>query len=135
MEKCRQMWRDGKNPKLKVIGDISCDIQGAIECTVRASDSSNPLYVYDPDTDQSVDGVEGHGPVMMAIDILPSEIPRESSEHFSSVLKQFVPSLVNADYSLPFENLNLPPELRRAVILYHGELTPDYEYLRKFIPL
>ncbi len=135
VEKCRQMWGDGKNPKLKVIGDISCDIRGAIECTVKASDSSNPLYVYDPSSDQSIDGIEGHGPVMMAIDILPSEIPRESSEHFSSVLKQFVPALVNADYSLPFETLNLPRELRKAVIIYHGELTEDYDYLREFIAL
>ena len=102
---------------------------------MKASDSSDPLYVYDPDSDQSIEGIEGHGPVMMAIDILPSEIPRESSEHFSSVLKQFIPSLVNADYSLPFETLNLPQELRKAVILYRGELTPDYDYLRKFIAL
>ncbi|HAO22559.1 MAG TPA: hypothetical protein DCQ37_20125, partial [Desulfobacteraceae bacterium] len=74
-----------------------------------------------------------HGPVIMAIDILPSEIPRESSEYFSGVLKQFVPALVNADYSGSFEQLNLPPELKRAVILYKGKLTPDYEYIQTFL--
>ncbi len=133
IEKCRELWAAGKSPKLKVIGDISCDIDGAIQCTIKANDSEHPLYVYHPDTGEMSYGVEGHGPVIMAIDILPSEIPRESSEYFSGVLKQFVPALVNADYSGSFEQLNLPPELKRAVILYKGKLTPDYEYIQTFL--
>jgi saccharopine dehydrogenase (NAD+, L-lysine-forming) len=127
------MWQNSKNPKLKIIGDISCDIRGAVECTIKACDSSSPLYVYHPDTDSMTYGVEGCGPVIMAVDILPSEIPRESSEYFSNVLKQFVPALVNADYSASFENLNLPQELKRAVVLFHGKFTPEYEYIQKFI--
>lgn len=134
VEKCRELWADGRSPKLKVIGDISCDIEGAIQCTVKANDSEHPLYVYHPDTGEISYGVEGHGPVVMAIDILPSEIPRESSEYFSGVLKQFVPALMNADYSGSFDQLNLPPELRRAVILYKGKLTPAYEYIGKYLP-
>jgi alpha-aminoadipic semialdehyde synthase len=70
---------------------------------------------------------------MMAVEILPSEIPRESSIDFSRVLKQFLPHLTMADLSKRFAELDLPPELKRAVIVYRGELTPDYAYLNSFL--
>lgn len=132
LEKCREMWKAGA-PKLRVIGDISCDIGGAVECTVKSTEPGNPAYVYEPGSGRVADGFEGDGPVMMAVDILPTEMPRESSEYFSNVLKPFIPSFVNADYSVPLERLNIRPELKRALILYHGELTPDYEYIREFL--
>lgn len=132
LDRCRRMWQAGR-PKLRVIGDISCDIGGAVECTLKSTDPGNPVYVFEPATGKAIDGFKGDGPVMMAVDILPTEIPRESSEYFSSVLKPFITEFINADYSLPLERLNLPPELRRALILYRGELTPDYKYLEKFL--
>jgi alpha-aminoadipic semialdehyde synthase len=66
----------------------------------------------------------------MAVEILPSEIPRESSVDFSRVLRQLLPHLAAADLSRRFAELDLPPELKRAVIVYQGELTPDYAYLK-----
>ena len=132
LDQCRKLWRAGR-PKLRVIGDISCDIGGAVECTVKSTDPGNPVYVFEPATGQARDGFIGDGPVLMAVDILPTEIPRESSEYFSSVLKPFIPDFLNADYSLPLERLNLPPELKRALILYQGALTPEYSYLEKFL--
>jgi len=36
-------------------------------------------------------------------------------------------------HSAPFEELALPPEIKRAVIVYQGELTPDYVYLKKYV--
>ena len=74
-------------------------------------------------------GVEGKGPVVLAVDILPSELPREASEYFSEILEPFIPGIANADYTVPFEELTLPSEIARAMILYHGKLTPDYKYL------
>ncbi len=121
------------SPKLKVIGDISCDIEGAIEATVKCTDPDAPVFVYDVDKDEALDSFTGKGPLILAVDILPSELPREASIHFSHVLKGFIPHIASADYTVPFENLNLPPELKRAVIVYRGELTPDYKYLEKFI--
>jgi len=29
--------------------------------------------------------------------------------------------------------LDLPPEVKKAVILYHGKLTPDYKYINSFL--
>jgi alanine dehydrogenase len=120
-------------PRLQVIGDISCDVEGAIEVTVRSTEPDKPVFVYDPETGETKDGYEGQGPVVMAVDILPSELPRESSIDFSRVLKAYVPAIAKADFSVPFERLGLPPEIKRAVILHQGQLTPDYRYLERFL--
>ncbi|MFQ5605587.1 MAG: bifunctional lysine ketoglutarate reductase /saccharopine dehydrogenase family protein [bacterium] len=120
-------------PKLKVIGDISCDIEGSIQCTVKATDPGNPVYVYQPRDDRIEDSWQGTGPVVMAVDNLPCELAQESSEFFSKVLTPFVPQLAAADYRVQFENLPLPAELKRAMILHQGKLTPAFEYLSEFI--
>jgi alpha-aminoadipic semialdehyde synthase len=71
-----------------------------VECTVKATDSEEPVYVYDAAKDAALMGIEGNGPV-----------------------------IASADFRSPFDNCELPPEVRKAVILYRGELTPDYKYL------
>jgi alpha-aminoadipic semialdehyde synthase len=129
----KRLYGTAAPPRLRVIGDISCDIEGAIEGTVKSTEPGDPVFVYDPDQDRAIDGVEGRGPVIMAVDILPSELPRDASEYFSSVLMEYVPSIAQADYSVPFEELALPPEIKRAVIVYQGELTPNYRYIEKYL--
>ena len=120
-------------PRLKVIGDISCDIEGSVELTVRVTEPDHPCYVYLPERDSVRLGVEGNGPVIMAIDNLPCEIPRESSQYFSSVLRDMVVPLANAAWQVPFEKLDLPFYLKRAVIVHQGCLTPDYQYIHKHL--
>jgi alpha-aminoadipic semialdehyde synthase len=129
----RRSYSGEKPPRLRVIGDISCDVEGAIEVTVRSTEPGDPVFVYDPKTGESKPGYEGHGPVIMAVDILPSELPRESSIDFSRVLKAFIPAIAVADFSVSFDRLKLPPEIKRALILHQGRLTPAYQYLEKFL--
>jgi len=119
----------GGEPRLQVVGDISIDIEGAIELSVKATHPDRPCYVVDPVSGTVTDGVAGRGIVIMAVDNLPCELSRESSEHFSSILRDMVPDLARADWSRPFAELDLPPHLRAAVIAHRGELTPDYAYL------
>jgi alpha-aminoadipic semialdehyde synthase len=130
----RQLYRSQNQPRLRVIGDISCDMEGAVEATVRCTEPDDPIYVYDPFEDQATPGVAGTGPVILAVDILPSELPREASAYFSSILTEYVPAIAEADYSLPFHQLDLPSEIKRALIVHQGRLTPDYEYLEKHLP-
>ncbi len=118
---------------LEVIGDITCDVHGSIECTEKATEIEDPVFVYHPETDSFKMGFEGDGIAVMAVDILPSELPRESSEHFSAALKPFIKPLADADFSVGFEELNLPEDLKRATIVHKGELMDNYKYLRKFI--
>jgi saccharopine dehydrogenase (NAD+, L-lysine-forming) len=125
---------DGETqPRLRVIGDISCDVEGAIECTVKSTEPGDPVFVYDPLTGEVTDGYEGSGVVVMAVDILPSELPREASTDFSRILKPFLPAIAQCDFSLPFEECNLPAEIKRAVIAYRGQLTPDYRYIEEYL--
>jgi alpha-aminoadipic semialdehyde synthase len=129
----QHLYGQGNQPRLRVIGDISCDVEGAIECNVRFTTSENPIYVYEPSTGQTPDGWEGQGPVVLAVFNLPSELPLESSRDFGRVLLPFVPQLVGADFSVDFEHCQLPLAIKKAVIVYKGELTPKYRYLEKYL--
>jgi alanine dehydrogenase len=129
----KQAYGGEMSPRLKVIGDISCDVEGAIEVTIKTTEPGGPIFVYDPKTGQAKDGYQGQGPVVLAVDILPSELPRESSIDFSRVLKAYIPAIARADFTRPFEQLVLPPAIKRAVILHQGKLTPDYCYLERFL--
>ena len=124
-------------PRLQVLGDITCDIGGAIACTVRATEPDNPVYVWEPKTGATVDGVIGDGPVVMAVDNLPCEFPVEASEDFGRGLLPFVPSLIRAaDAGLTRSALDsgtLPEEIAQAVIVAGGELAPSYQYLAKAV--
>lgn len=122
-----------KKPRLRMISDISCDVGGAIECNVRCTEPGNPVYLFDPIRGSAVDGVKGDGVVVLAVDNLPGELPLESSTDFSLILKEFVPAIVNADYSLSFTKCKLPDPIRRAVIVYRGRLTPGFEYLSIYL--
>ncbi len=122
-----------KNMKLQIIGDISVDINGAIEITSKTTTTSNPVFVYNPLTDNISDNYKDDGIVVMAVDNLPCELPKESSIEFSNALFSFIPQIVKADYSTDFDSLDLPPEIKRAVILYHGRLTPNFRYISKFL--
>jgi alpha-aminoadipic semialdehyde synthase len=128
-EQLQTLYGSGSPPRLRVIGDLGCDVEGAIECTLKCTEPSDPVYVYQPQTGTIESGVEGNGPVVLAVDILPAELPREASEEFSDALARFLPALARADFNVPFSDLDLPPELLGAVIVHGGKLTPDFVYL------
>jgi alpha-aminoadipic semialdehyde synthase len=119
--------------KLHIIGDISVDINGAIEFTEKVTTPDSPVFVYDPISGDIMKGFSHNGIVVMAVDNLPCELPKESSEAFSNSLFNFIPSIAKADFSVDFDKLNVPAEIKKAVILYHGKLTPDYSYINKFL--
>jgi alanine dehydrogenase len=125
----KELYGGPEPPRLRVIGDITCDVKGSIESTVRATDIENPVFVYDPLNDRAEPGFKGVGPAVLAVYNLPAELPLESSTYFSGRLKEYVPALARADFEGAFAECGLPDVLKRAVILYRGGLTPDYAYL------
>jgi len=131
-EYIKKHWSE-PNRRLIAIGDISCDVGGAIEFTVRCTSAGEPAFTYSIKDDQAILGVRGDGPIIMAVDNLPCELPRESSTSFSKTLVDFIPILANANYNLPFAELNLPRELKDAIIVYQGTLTENYQYLKKHL--
>lgn len=129
----QKLYRQQTRPRLQVIGDITCDIDGSLECTIMATDSEKPVYVYHPEEHRAEFGFTGPGPVVLAVYNLPAELPVESSTFFSTHLKKYVPEVAMADYERAFADLQLDPVVKKAVIVYQGELTPDYKYLEKFL--
>jgi len=130
----KNFFKTSNNRRLKLIADISVDINGAIEFTEKTTSSDNPVFIYNPLTDKITDGYKGDGVIVLAVDNLPCEIPRESSQYFSEVLLRFIPDLMKADFKINnFEDLELPLEIKNAVILFKGRLTPNYSYINKFL--
>jgi len=129
----KDLYKTGKKQKLRVIGDITCDIEGSVELTVKSMTSRNPSFVYEPLTGSVIDGVKGDGPVILAVDKLPAELPRESSQFFGDALLPFVKEITNVDFSKNFDNLKIRKELKNAIIAHNGQLTPDFSYLAEHL--
>ena len=120
---------------LKVIGDISCDIDGAVEITYKPTKPDNPTFTYfaDGNDDRFRDGIHRTGITVMAVDNLPCEFSKESSIEFSSILKNFVNDIITTDYNQNVENIKLPYALKKGLILHNGNLTKDYLYINEFL--
>lgn len=128
----KKLFSQGR-PKLTVIGDVTCDPDGSVEITHKGTPIEDPVFVYNPETGKPVMGFSGPGMLVMAVDILPSELPRDSSIAFSDALSAYVKPIAEADYSNGFEELKLPAPIKKALILHRGKLTPDYEYIKKHL--
>jgi len=113
------------NFSAKIIGDISCDIDGAIPCTKKSSSIENPFFDYcniskkikKPFSDK-------RNITIMAIDNLPSELPRDSSKFFGNILKNKIIPLLEDDNN---------EILKEATITSDGSLTKRYKYLEDYV--
>ncbi|MFN2395752.1 MAG: bifunctional lysine ketoglutarate reductase /saccharopine dehydrogenase family protein [Bacteroidales bacterium] len=131
-EFARKLYQNGE-PKIKVIGDVTCDPDGSIEFTHKGTEIEDPVFVYDPHKDEPKMGFKGDGILVMAVDILPSELPRDSSEAFGDALVNFIKPIADADFTVEFKKLLLPAPIKKATILLNGKLTPDYEYIEQYL--
>lgn len=111
--------------KLKVVADISCDVNGPIACTLRSSTIEEPIYGYFPLEDKEVDVFHPAAVVVMAVDNLPCEIPKDASEGFG---EQFMEHVIPA-----FFNGDKDGILQRAKITDKGKLTPRFSYLQDYV--
>ena len=68
------------------IADVSCDVNGSIEFLEQTTTIENPFFTYNPMLNKSIEGVAEDGIAIMGVDILPTELPRESSKHFGDAL-------------------------------------------------
>lgn len=112
--------------KIKVIADITCDINGSIPSTKKASTIVDPLYDYDPDTDAVMPPLSDPAFVtVMAIDNLPCEVPRSASEEFGrDLLDKILPQLIIEDKE---------EVIQRATIARDGSLTENFRYLEDYV--
>ncbi len=116
-----------KSPKnsIKVVGDISCDIDGPVVSTIRASTIDKPIYGYDPTTGKETDYSKENVIAVMAVDNLPNEIARDASEGFGEQFKTYIiPSFFNGDK----EGI-----LEKAKMTANKKLTPRFSYLQDYV--
>lgn len=110
---------------IKVVADISCDIDGPIACTLRSSTIAEPLYGYLPSEHKEVDVFHPGAIVVMAVDNLPCELPKDASEGFGEMfLKHVIPAFYNQDAD---------GILERGKITENGKLTPRFAYLQNYV--
>ncbi len=129
----KKHFEDYKKPKLTVIGDVTCDPNGSIEATHKGTAIDDPIFVYNPFTQKPKMGHKGEGILIMAVDILPSELPRESSIGFSAALEKFVIPIALAKYNKSYFEIDLPPAIKRGLILLNGKLTPNFQYIERYL--
>jgi saccharopine dehydrogenase (NAD+, L-lysine-forming) len=132
-DELRALFSGPRAPRLLVVGDITCDVDGSLACTVRDTEPGDPVYVYDPLTRQATSGFEGPGLAVMAVSNLPCELPREASETFSEALLPFIPELARARLAEDLQTAGLPDPLRRAVILWRGDFAPELRHMSEFL--
>jgi len=112
-----------KHFRIKVIADITCDIEGSIPSTLRACTLAEPFYDYDPKSGQEKAAFSSEKNItVMAIDTLPGELPKNASESFGDVLMRGI---------LPYYIENpLHNVIERAAITNRkGGIMKRFEYL------
>lgn len=120
----REMLQAG-DCKIRVVADISCDVNGSVACTLRSSTIAEPLYGYFPFENKEVDVFHPAAIVVMAVDNLPCELPKDSSEGFGQMFSEYVlPAFFNGDK----EEI-----LKRAKITENGKLTERFSYLQDYV--
>tara|TARA_B100001179_G_C18225714_1_gene247761 strand:- start:46 stop:498 length:453 start_codon:yes stop_codon:yes gene_type:complete len=109
--------------ELKIIGDITCDTNGSIPTTCRTSTIKKPYYYIDKIDFKEVKNKE-NTLAIMAVDNLPSELPKDSSKEFGDgVIKEIFPYLINKDDG----------RIEKATITNKGSFCPSYNYLNNYI--
>ncbi len=78
-------------------------------------------------------GFEGDGVAVMSVTNLPCEFSTDASRQFSKDLSLFLEAIITADYKHSLDNSGLPDEIKRAVIIWKGNFTDDYFYMKNYI--
>jgi alanine dehydrogenase len=118
---------DAKHPefRIRLVADISCDIDGPVASTIRPSTIAEPFYAYDPQTESEVDPMNTDAIGVMAVDNLPCELPKDASEGFGEMF---------AEHVIPaFFNNDKDGVLKRAKMTEKGKLIEKYTYLKDFV--
>ena len=115
-----------KHFKIKIVADITCDIEGSVPTTKKPSSITDPLYDYDPVSDTTHPPLSSEQLItVMAVDNLPCELPRSASEEFGRDLIDRIlkPLLIEDNEGI----------IDRATITKDGQLTKHFAYLQEYV--
>jgi saccharopine dehydrogenase (NAD+, L-lysine forming) len=110
--------------KISVIADITCDVDGSVPSTIRATSITKPFFGYNPKTKQEDITFSKDTVLTMAVDNLPCELPRNASDDFGrDLMDRVLVYLLKGDPDKVIE---------RATICKNGQLTEKYNYLNNY---
>lgn len=110
---------------IRVVADISCDVDGPIACTLRASTIADPFFGYLPSEHKEVPFMHPAAIVVMSVDNLPCELPNDASVGFGEMfLAHVIPAFFNNDQD---------QLLSRAQLTDQGKLTSRFAYLQEYV--
>jgi hypothetical protein len=110
---------------IKVVADISCDVDGPVATTIRSSTIKDPIYGYNPETGMEIDFMDDKAIAVMAVDNLPCELPDNASRGFGFMFLEHVfPAFYNGDKD---------GILARAKMTENGKLTERFTYLQDYV--
>ena len=108
---------------LKIVGDITCDINGSVPTTIRSTTIEKPNYWIERNSLKEIDK-NNDGIAVMAVDNLPSELPRDSSKEFSEgIINEVLPFLLKEDDG----------RILNGTITTDGSFLEKYNYLNDYI--
>ena len=111
--------------KIKIVADISCDVDGPIACTIKASTIAEPFFGYLPNEHKEVSYTHPGAIVVMSVDNLPCELPKDASEGFGQMfMEHVIPAFFNGDKD---------GILQRAKMTEKGRLTERFSYLQNYV--
>ena len=119
---------DARDPNfsIKYVADISCDIDGPVASTLRASTIAEPFYGYDAKSESETDYQVPDAIAVMAVDNLPCELPKDASDGFGEMfINQVIPAFFNGDSDGILERARITDE--------NGQLTPRFAYLQDYV--
>ena len=111
--------------RIKVVADVSCDIDGPVACTLRPSTIAEPFYGYNPQSHSEDDFMNINTIGVMAVDNLPCELPRDASHGFGEqFLSRIAPSFFDGDAEGILSRAQITDSM--------GRLTPRFCYLQYY---
>jgi alanine dehydrogenase len=111
--------------RINLVADISCDVDGPVASTLRASTIADPFYGYNAAAEKEVAFNDQDAITVMAVDNLPCELPKDASEGFGNMfLEHVIPAFFNNDER---------SILKRARITEKGKLTERFSYLQDYV--
>jgi len=112
--------------KIRLIADITCDINGSVPTTTKPTTIDDPVYDIDLNSFMAKEAFSHENNLsVMSIDNLPNELPRDASESFGEQMMKYVlPDLLRS-YEYPI--------IKNATITENGDLTKRFEYLRDYL--
>lgn len=114
-----------KEFKIKVIADVTCDIDGSIPSTLRPSTIEDPFFGYNPETETLGEPFSDENITVMAVDNLPCELPRDASDDFGKeLMDKVIPAFITGDQD---------GIIARATIAENGKLTENFSYLTDYV--